>query len=132
MIGIKECDCEVFQSCDLCSNNLSKVGPKKKKVKTTKRVKVRTIEPPTDRKCVNCKRTTETECYHHAESKVLKFLKGGGIMGSKIPDLLSAWLCDSISCGQKFDTVPSREDTETVKLEHDLFSCVQVIKTHLL
>lgn len=52
------------------------------------------IKPPQDRYCRRCFRTTETEAWRHAESRIIKFeSNGGGVMGGKIPDDQTAWLC---------------------------------------
>lgn len=110
----------------------AKAGPKKKKVLKTKRFLNHNIEPPENRACINCKILTETENYHHAESSRIKFLSGGGIVGGKIKDRLSAWLCNKKECGIKFDTKPNRESTQHEKDQHDLFSYDCIAKTHNL
>ena len=63
-----------------------KPGPKKKK-------KVRQ-KPPEERYCRRCGVNYGNCCYRHAESRIIKFESGGGIMGNKIPDSKTGWLCD--------------------------------------
>lgn len=58
--------------------------PKKRKSK---------LKPPKEKHCRRCFRTTQTEAWRHAESRIIKFEHGGGIMGGKIPDSQTAWLC---------------------------------------
>lgn len=57
--------------------------PKKKNLQKQK--------PPRERHCRRCGRITGTECFRHAESRIIK--GGTGIMGGKIPDDKTAWLC---------------------------------------
>lgn len=51
------------------------------------------LKPPNNKYCRNCNKTTGTERWCHAESRIIKFEHGGGIMGGKIPDDQTAWLC---------------------------------------
>lgn len=64
---------------------IEKPGPHKKR----KRPK---IKPPAERHCRYFGYETGTERWCHAEAKLIKFLYGGGITGSKIPDRETAWL----------------------------------------
>ncbi len=64
--------------------------PKPGKPKKSKRPK---IKPPVDQYCRRCFRTTGTEAWRHAESRIIKFEHGGGIMGDKLPDDQTAWMC---------------------------------------
>jgi len=123
------CDCEVFQSCETCAVDLSKPGAKKKKVIKTSRQPVRVLEPPKNKWCVCCKQTTRTECYHHAESKRVKTLFGGGVMGGKIPDRASAWLCNSETCGIRFDNPPDKDGPQQLIDSHDLFTSDNILLT---
>jgi len=136
-----KCHCEPFQACDLCDIKLKKPGPKKKKKLSTKRFLQHNIEPPEDRRCRNCGIDTGTECYHHPESTRIKMLCGGGIMGGKNPDRLSAWLCSGESCGVEFDLKPDKAkvrnegwgiDHEAIVKEHDLFTYDCIVKTWLI
>ena len=64
--------------------------PKPGKAKKSHRPK---LKPPKERYCRRCFRTTGTEAWRHSESRIIKFESGGGIMGGKIPDDQSAFLC---------------------------------------
>ena len=61
-----------------------KPGPYKKK----KRPKQK---PPIEKHCRRCSRRTYKERWCHSESRIIK--GGTGIMGGKIPDDQTAWLC---------------------------------------
>ncbi len=61
---------------------LEKPGPKIKRSKKVSRLFLKTIiERPEEPECKNCRIDTGTENYHHVESKRIKMLFGGGIMG---------------------------------------------------
>lgn len=108
---VQTCTCEVFQSCDRCTtyvggkrseddnkkvfqkniqNDLSGINlvqVKEQNHKSTGKQK-----PPKEKHCRKLGYETFTERWCHAESRIIKFSVGGGIMGSKIPDDLTAWL----------------------------------------
>lgn len=126
---MKTCQCEPFQSCELCKVDLSKPGAKIKKTKKVSRTLRRVLEPPEDRSCINCKQETDTENYHHAESKRIKMLFGGGIMAGKGPDRASAWLCNKEGCGVRFDNPPDKDGSRSEIDNHDLFSYDCIILT---
>jgi hypothetical protein len=63
-----------------------KPGPNKKNKK-------KMPKPPVEKHCRSCNIPTGTERWCHAESKLIKFKSGGGIMGGRIPHDKTAWLC---------------------------------------
>lgn len=109
-----------------------KPGKPVKKKLSTKRILSHNIEVPVNRNCVNCNGNPEKTCHHHAESTRIKMLSGGGIMGGKIGDKLTAWLCDDKKCGVRFDTKPDRNAPKDVIDKHDLFAYDCICKTWLL
>lgn len=128
---MKLCQCEPFQSCPLCpKSKIQKPGKKKQERPVTKSLYIHKIDKPKDLSCKNCDLETGTENYHHAESKRIKYLDGGGIMGGKINDRLTAWLCKD--CGYEFDTRPGDKAEQCLIDQHDLFSYDCIAKTHLV
>ena len=78
--------------------------PGKKKKKSHK------IKPPVEKHCRKCGVETGTECWRHAESRIIKFESGGGIMGGKIPDDQTSWLC--MSCDSELSQPLPRNATQ--------------------
>jgi hypothetical protein len=112
-------------------SGLEKPGAKPKKKPKTRQIKIHDIEKPKDLACKNCGVETETECYHHSESTRIKMLVGGGIMGDKINNHLTAWLCNGLLCGIKFDIKPDKNSHPLLIAEHDLFTYDCIAKTWL-
>ena len=73
---------------------------------------------------------TGTECFRHSESRIIKFLDGGGIMGSRINDNLTAWLSDEAD--RKLSKSLPKNATEQEIEKHALEWAILIIKTHLL
>lgn len=128
----KNCNCseEPFNSCVCQEPKFKKPGPKKKKVKKTSRSKVREIEQPEDKHCRVCNVKTGTECYRHVESRLIKFVFGGGITGGKLPDKLTAWACSE--CDAKL-SVPLDKNASMEELLNHAFNWYTAIsKTWLI
>ncbi len=125
---MKKCDCEVFQSCPDCRPKFPKPGKPKKKTKKTELVKTREIQKPDKMNCVKCNRISDTECHRHAESKIIKFLSGGGITGGKIPDTLTAWLCEN--CNAIISEPIPKTANEYEIIKHALDWALAILKTH--
>ena len=124
-----KCGCEPFQSCHCCSTSFPKPGVKKKKKNTQKEVG-RKLTIPNDQRCRFLGYQTGTECYRHAESSIIKYLDGGGVMGSRINDNLTAWLSDT---ADKLLSKPVPKDASDAEHEkHALAWAILIIKTHLL
>jgi len=106
--------------------------PKTAKIKnSTKRV--HDLTPPKEKHCRHCDTETGTEAMRHSESRVIKFLDKGGIMGAKINDNLTAWLC--FACDQKLSAPVMEEDPELIDRalrDHALAWSLAIIRTHLL
>lgn len=123
------CDCEPFQSCTECAFAFPKPGkPKKSRKKPIKTG--RNLKPPKKKHCRYLGYETGTECFRHAESRIIKFLDGGGITGSRINDNLTAWLSDEAD--RKFSKHLKKGATEQEETEHALQWAILIIKTHLL
>ena len=94
------------------------------------------LVPPGEKHCRKCDIETGTECYRHVESRVIKFLDKGGIMGGKVNDNLTAWLC--FECDQKLSSpvikkeTPSINDIDNLVRDHALAWALAIIKTHLI
>lgn len=94
------CDCGPGIVCGVCKPvpNLGKPGKRVKsktkihKIERPKEKKLPKQKPPKEKHCRKLGYETFTERWCHAESKIIKFSVGGGIMGSRIPDHLTAWL----------------------------------------
>jgi len=80
--------------------------------------------------CVKCGTKDGTICARHSESRVIKFLDGGGIMGGKINDNLTAFLCMECDC-ELSAPLPKDASQEAINL-HALEWAILIIKTHLL
>ncbi len=72
---------------------------------------------PDDLSCKLCGIETGTECYRHAESTAIKMLSGGGVMGGKIDDHLTSWLC--MDCDIKLSTKPDRDAPQEIHDQHE-------------
>ncbi len=127
---IKTCDCTPFQSCPECGVDLKKPGLRLRKTIKTPRIKKREIEQPIEQHCRRCNLTTGTECFRHAESRIVKLLAGGGIMGAKIPDTLTAWLC--MDCDAIMSTPTPVDAIEQEFRDHALEWLLLIAKTHLV
>lgn len=103
------CNCEPFQTCDSCRIDLSKPGEKKKKKRPVQK-------PPEEKHCRKLGYQTFTERWCHAESKIIKFSVGGGIMGSRISDDLTAWL--SVQADAELSQPLSKNSTQEELEEH--------------
>jgi|GEM_PF-1500614 len=126
-----ECDEQSFNNCTCdYKPKFGKPGFKVRETKKTKISKKRTIEKPEKMNCVRCGRITETESHRHSESRIIKFLDGGGIMAGKIPDKLSAWLCDS--CDAVLSKTPPKNSSEHVLNKHALDWFIAIAKTWLI
>jgi len=74
----------------------------KKKIKTfskpgkPRKKKTKGPLPPKEKHCRYLGYVTGTERWCHAESRIIKFQSGGGIMGAKIPNNKTAWLSDKM------------------------------------
>jgi len=97
---------------------IEKPGPHKK----PKRPR---IKPPAEKHCRRCNRTTGTEAWRHAESRLIKFEHGGGIMGGKLPDDQTSWLC--LDCDMELSQ-PLPKDASQKDLEYHKKQWQKVIK----
>jgi len=88
------------------------------------------IGAPKSPECAYCGLESETCCYRHSESRIIKFLDGGGIMGGKINNRLTGLLC--FDC----DAILSEPLTRTATIEqeesHALKWAMAIIRTWLL
>lgn len=108
-----------------------KPGPKKKSAKIkNKAPRLHDINPPKEKHCRCCGLETGTECYRHAESRLIKFLCGGGIMGGKIPDSMTGWMC--ALCDHKLSDPLPKDTPEIEVLRHAWEWSMVIFKTHLL
>lgn len=66
-----------------------------KKPGNSKKHKSKMPKPPKEKHCRGCESDLLgiTTRWCHAESKIIKFQDGGGIMGSRINHKYTAWLC---------------------------------------
>ena len=76
--------------------------PKKKKNKMP--------PPPEEKHCRGCNNRTYKERWCHAESKIIKFQDGGGIMGGRINHKYIAWLC--FDCDIKYSHALPKNATQ--------------------
>lgn len=89
------------------------------------------MKPPVDKHCRRCGRTTKTECYRHCENRIIKFeLGGGGIMGGKIDDRLTAWICQK--CDSELSAPLPKDCSEEFLLFHAVEWFKAIFKTWLL
>lgn len=70
--------------------------------------------PPNEKYCRHCFVETGTERFCHAESRLIKMKYGGGIMGSKILDDQTGWLC--VECDIKLSK-PLQKDASEEELQ---------------
>ena len=79
------------------------------------------LNPPADKYCRKCGRDCGDCAFRHAESREIKFQVGGGIMGSKIPDEFTAWLCASCDAilSQPLPKNATPAELEAHKIEWD-------------
>lgn len=97
---------------------IEKPGKKVKK-------KRKKIKPPKEKYCRYLGYVTGTERWCHAESRIIKFMHGGGIMGSKIPDHETAWL-SSYADGWLSEPLPKDATQKDLEIHSRLWR--QVIK----
>lgn len=96
--------------------------PKAGKHKKQKRPK---IKSPIERYCRKCFVETKTERWCHAESRIIKFESGGGVVGGKIPDDQTAWIC--FSCDSELSQ-PLPKDSSQEELENHADEWRRLIK----
>lgn len=129
MDNCKCCDEQEFSKCTCeVEPAFPKPGLHKKKTIKTPYVKKREIEPPSEKHCRRCNKTTEKECYRHSESRIVKFLGTGGIMGDKIPPRMSAWLCSK--CDLIMSKTPPKDSSYDVIKDHALEWLILIVKSH--
>ena len=85
---------------------------------------------PEKRHCRRCDRITNTECFRHAESRIIKFLVGGGIMADKIPDTLTGWMC--FDCDAELSASLPKDATKEQEEKHAYEWLIVIAKTHLI
>jgi len=109
----------------------SKPGKAKKKTKIwNSPVRLHDIKKPEDKACRHCDILTGTESHRHPESRIIKFLDGGGIAGGKNNDNLTSWLC--FECDAELSAPLNRPATNQQLDEHALKWALAIIKTHLI
>jgi len=102
----------------------------KKKARNTQKEIGRKLDPPEEKYCRLLGYETGTECWRHAESRIIKNLDGGGITGGRINDMLTAWLSDE---ADRELSNPLPKDASDIELErHALAWAILIIKSHLL
>lgn len=106
-----------------------KPGQRKKKRNTQKEIG-RKLEPPKKLHCRHLGYVTGTECWRHAESRIIKMLDGGGIAGGRINDMLTAWLSDEAD--KKFSETPPKDAPDYEIQKHALDWALLIIKSHLI
>ena len=109
---------------------LEKPGSKVKNRQKTKHFYTHDIQIPESKHCRMCWNETGTEAYRHSESTRIKMLSGGGIMGGKITDKLSAWLCNN--CDQIASRKPDKDLEFKTHMEHDLMWFDLIARTWLI
>ena len=102
----------------------------KSKHKTPFKEKEFKLIPPKNKHCRRCGVESGTECFRHSESRIIKFLVGGGIIGSKIPDILTGWLCEK--CDQELSEPLSKNATKEQEEKHAYEWLLSIVKTHLI
>jgi hypothetical protein len=127
----KSCDEQEFSSCT-CDHEpkFAKPGPKKKRTKKTEYIKIREIQRPEKLHCRRCKTETGTEAFRHTESRLIKLLCGGGIVGSKLPDTLTAYLC--MECDVIMSKPLPKDATEQELKDHALEWFILIASTWLI
>ncbi len=130
----KRMNLESVNGSDFSFENKRKIEKPGKKTKTAKisnsTPRLHDIKLPKEKHCRNCGQETGTECMRHSESRVIKFLDGGGIIGGKINDNLSAWLC--MQCdGEMSYPLPKNASEQRIN-NHALKWALAIIRTHLL
>jgi hypothetical protein len=121
---MKNCNCEPFQTC------LCKPGPKPPKKRNNQKKIGRGLEPPEKKHCRRCGILTGTEAYRHAENRLIKYFEGGGIMGSRINDNLSAFLCHD--CDREMSEPIPKSAAMSEVYEHGFYWLKYIVLTHLI
>ena len=109
---------------------IEKPGKKPKGKIKNKPVRLHDMNLPDRMHCRKCGRETGTESLRHAESRIIKFLDGGGCVGSKINDNLTSLLC--IDCDRIMSTPLPKNCTDLESKEFALEWSLLIIKTHLI
>ena len=73
-------------------------------------------KPPLHRYCRSCGQNTDTERWCHAESRIIKFESGGSVMGGKIPDSETSWLC--VKCDSELSQPLPKNASQKELIEH--------------
>ena len=108
-----------------------KPGAKSKTTKIKNRSpRLHNLTPPKNKYCRHCGVEKGTECFRHTESRIIKFLDSGGIMGGKINDNLTAWLC--LECDFELSYKLDKNSSWQQERSHALLWAIAIIKTHLL
>ncbi len=92
-----------------------------------KKKKSRKIKRPKELICAWCGNHDETCCLRHAEDDIIKYLSGGGIMGSKINNRFTVLGC--FQCDLKYSKKPNINDFEHIKKEHSKIWAVGILRT---
>lgn len=123
-------DCEPFNTCGECMKH-EKPGPKKKTSKIkNKGPRLHDLKPPDKKHCRGCGQETGTEAFRHAESRLVKFMSGGGITGGKINDRLTGWLC--MDCDAIYSEQLEKNASYNDLLVHAYNWMTVIIKTWLI
>jgi hypothetical protein len=111
---------------------LEKPGPKKKKTKIHNRPRLHDIKPPIIDDVCSAEGCDESETLRwcHCEDDTIKFMDGGGIVGGKINDNLTALLCAKHDL--EYSLKPDRNSPQIWKDMHTLKWALAIIRSHLL